>query len=59
MHVWMAVSADKYELPIAIADTAKELAEMIGYKEQSVIHAIYRKTTGKKTGIIIYKVEIT
>lgn len=58
MHVWMAVENDKYELPIAIADTSKELAKMIGYKQQSVIQAIYRKTTGHKNGIIILKVEI-
>lgn len=28
--IWMEVSKDKYKLPIAIADTAKELSEISG-----------------------------
>lgn len=32
----MAVSKDEYRLPIAIADTAKELAELFGTNENNV-----------------------
>jgi hypothetical protein len=32
----MAVSQDEYRLPIAIADTAKELAEIFGTNESNV-----------------------
>ena len=34
--VWMAVSQDELSLPIAIADTAKELAELLGTTENNV-----------------------
>ena len=30
MDIWMMVSKDKYELPQLVADSAGELAEMIG-----------------------------
>lgn len=36
MTVHMAVTADKFELPVAVADTAEELAQMLGVKAQSV-----------------------
>ena len=34
--VWMAVWQDKFSLPVAIADTAKELAELLGTTENNV-----------------------
>ena len=30
MDIWMMVSKDKYELPQLVADSAGELAEMVG-----------------------------
>ena len=35
--LWMEVSKDQYELPIHIADTAKELAELAGAKNAVTI----------------------
>lgn len=35
-YIWMMVSDDKYEFPLAIADTARQLAEMIGSTENNV-----------------------
>lgn len=37
--VWMEISKDQYELPIHIADSAKELAELTGAKNQVVINS--------------------
>ena len=34
--VYMQVTKDKYELPLAIADSIPKLAEMIGVKTQSI-----------------------
>ena len=34
--VWMAVSQDELSLPVAIADTAKELAKILGTTENNV-----------------------
>ena len=28
--IWMKVTDDKYELPVAVADTAEELARIVG-----------------------------
>ena len=30
MTVWMYVTQDKYELPIYVADSVKELAKLVG-----------------------------
>ena len=37
MTLWLKVSKDKYALPLAVADTARELAEMC----DTSINAIY------------------
>ena len=36
MIVWMKVTKDKYELPVAIADSCKELAEIVGKTSNTV-----------------------
>lgn len=39
--IWMEVTRDQYEFPIHIADTAEELAKLVGVKNgTSVISAI-------------------
>lgn len=40
--VYMLVTQDKYQLPLAVADTARELAQMVGVTESSVIACIRR-----------------
>lgn len=42
MILWMKVTKDKYELPLAVADSEKELAGMLGLKRINV-----RKTKRK------------
>ena len=42
MVCWMRVTRDKYELPIAIADTAKQLAEICGVTTNSIYSAYCR-----------------
>jgi len=36
MTLWLKVTNDKYELPLAVADTKRELAEMLGLKKISI-----------------------
>ena len=36
MTLWLKVTNDKYELPLAVSDTKKELAEMLGLKRISI-----------------------
>jgi len=35
-YVYMAVTKDKYELPLFVADSTKELAEMMGLPHKTV-----------------------
>ena len=46
----MAVTADEYELPICIADTAKELGAKYGVTADTVITLARGNHNGNKTG---------
>lgn len=46
-YVWVAYSKAPPYLPVAIADTAKELAAVVGLKEKSVISSWYRYRRGE------------
>lgn len=48
--VYMAVSKDKYHLPIAVADTARELARLTGVKTETIYSEIARFKSGKLHG---------
>ena len=50
MVVWMEVSADKYELPVVMADSAKELAKMCGKRESTIRTSASRYNRGKEKG---------
>ena len=55
-YIWMAVTADEYELPIAIADTAEELGNILGICRASVMTNVLRAESGKINGRRIVKV---
>lgn len=55
--MYMAVTADKYELPIDFAHTAEELAERFGIKKNSLLSDVAKKRSGKKRGYKFIKVE--
>lgn len=44
--VYMMVSRDKYELPMAVADTLKELGGILGVSHTSISHQIRRQEAG-------------
>ena len=56
-YLWMAVTADEYELPLAVADTARELGEIYGLKAKTIVSAEFRKVSGKGLGRKYVKVE--
>ena len=58
MTVWMVVTKDEYELPVAIADTAKELARICGVSNRTVISGALRSKSGKVKKSRYIKVEI-
>lgn len=50
MKLYMKVTKDKYELPLAVADSAKELAAMVGTKENTVNSCISKGVQGLEKG---------
>ncbi len=42
MTIYMWISKDKYELPLAVADTAQELADIVGTTKNTVLSSISR-----------------
>lgn len=48
--LWLAVTPDKYELPIAVADTAKELSQILGLHHHAVtkLYCMHRKGMFKR-----------
>ncbi len=38
--VWLKVTTDRYELPVAVADTGAELARICGVSDNNVYNAI-------------------
>lgn len=45
-YVYMMVSSDKYEFPLAIADTVQELSRIIGVNSTSITTSIIRSERG-------------
>ncbi len=50
---WMAVTADEFELPMAVCDSAKELAFKLGITHEAVRKNASRNGNGRNNG---YKV---
>lgn len=49
MTLYVKVTDDKYELPIAVADSAGELAKMLGVKKNTVLTKISHGKQGIRT----------
>ena len=63
MILYVAVTNDRYELPIAVAETQTELAIMVGVNISTICKQIKRRAAGekecpwKKCGMKFYKVD--
>ena len=55
-YIWMAVTADEFELPMCIADSAKELGEKYGVTADTVITLARAHWSGRTTGRRFVKV---
>lgn len=56
--LWIAVTTDKYEFPIYIEDTAKELGKRLGITASTVIGSVQLNKSGTTKGRKIMKVEV-
>ena len=52
----MCVEADEYELPLAVADTARELGEMCGTNKHNIETFISKNSNGRCSGRKFVKV---
>lgn len=57
MFYWLAVTADRFELPIAVAESASELAAMLGVTKGTVVAMEHRRRSGKASGRKIIKIK--
>lgn len=57
-YLWLAVTPDQYELPLAVADTAEQLAAMFGMTRGSVINLVSKNAPGTRAGRKFVKVEV-
>ena len=55
--IWMAVTADEYELPMAAEDTAERLAKKMGTTKSNIVCREHRKNNGVRTGYRVIKVK--
>lgn len=58
MTIWMEVTQDEYELPVAVADTSFELCRMRGLEKRTVLKDLWRWKNGKAKRCKYRKVEI-
>ena len=58
MIIWQAVTADEYELPVAQADSLKELSEILERSYSSIKMRKSLKLSGKQVGFRIYKIKV-
>lgn len=58
MKLYLGVTPDKYELPLFVADSLKELSKMSGFDYDSVRHLISKRSSGKNKGIKFTKITL-
>lgn len=46
--LWLKISSDKYELPLAVADSAVELARMCGITANTIYSQMSRVRAGER-----------
>ncbi len=58
MKLYMAVTADKYELPLIVSSKRQELADYAGVTVRTVDSSISRHEKGTRTGIRFIKIMV-
>ncbi len=51
--LWLMVTKDKYQLPLAVADTAEELAEIVGVKPSTIIKSVTHRKKSRYIRIYV------
>ena len=54
--LWIAVTPDRYELPVCVCDSQKDLAERLGVTVSNISHLAERKRRSSRSKYYVYKV---
>lgn len=57
-YLWLAVTVDKYELPLMVEDSSAKLGAKFGLSKKTVASLISRKACGTRNGYKFVKVRI-
>lgn len=58
MRLYLCVTRDRYELPVAVADSAKELAAMVGIRNTTINESLSRVRAGDRKWSQYKEVEV-
>ena len=58
MRLYMAVTADKYELPCAVTETVMKMAAIYNMQTSNIFQSIARNSVCRKHGIRFIRVEV-
>lgn len=58
MTLWMKVTNDKYELPLVVADTIQELADILGVSRDSIYSSMSHVKAGDSKSTPYRRIEI-
>ena len=58
MKLYLRVTKDKYELPVAVADSPRELAKMCGVSRASILSILSHVKAGQIRNSIYKMVEV-
>lgn len=58
MNIWLAVTDDKYELPVMIADSSRELAQRLGINVNIIMKARAQGRASQKYKLRFEKVSM-
>lgn len=56
--IWIKVTNDEYELPLAVADSAEKLARLVGVKAATIYSAAWQQRKGIHQRSIYQCVEV-
>ena len=49
-YFWLAITTDEYELPLAVAESPKELGQLFGLSKETIKSAVKRNSDGSVSG---------
>lgn len=57
-YLWLAVTPDKYELPLAVAESSEKLGKIYGLSKKTVASMVRYGSDGSKSGHKFVKVRL-